>query len=291
MTMESILDLFPRLPLYKAQWSSLQIEPIVGSGERITVAVCALGENYDYRVVQALSDEVLEFLYRNQKKNMSDLIAIITRSISSHLSKRNTIESWKPPFSGVHLGEVRTDLDIDIDGVIDQGLRFSASLSKLLSPEIQNNPSVQRTRANSRFSNNIQRQVADINPRLISSFNQRVRIVESEAKTSYGFLNDKYVTNFGLLTPSNLSSSLTNIKARIFDIEALKNSDLLFKPSTYEVIVGSPSFNDPTIDGKRMQKIKSLYEMIEEIADKDNIRVYRVNDALEAAERIVNQAA
>ncbi|CAH1589449.1 hypothetical protein [Vibrio rotiferianus] len=287
----SFYNQFPSLPLYKGSWGSVQIEPIIGSGERITIAVCAVGDDGDYRVVQSLSDELLEFLYKTQKSNMSDLINIITSSLSKHLSLNKNISEWSAPISGVLIGSINDGLDVDIDGVIDQGLRFSSSLSDLLEPNRLATNSTTRKRINTRFSNNILKQVADVNPTLVDSFNRRIRVADSDAKTSFGFLNDKYVSNFGLLTPSSLSSSLNNIKARIFDIEALKKSDLLFKPDIYEVIIGSPSFDDPTLSDKTLHRLKNSFEMVEEIADKDDIRVFRVAGAQEAASRIIKLAA
>ncbi|EMC7820545.1 hypothetical protein ACOCGX_001286 [Vibrio cholerae] len=281
---------FPPLPLYRGNWGAIQIEPIIGSGERITIAVCATGEDGNFKVVQSLSDDVLDLLYRNQKQNMIDLIQLVKRSIHSHLSSDGQLSTWKPPFKGVELSKVNESLDIDIDGIIAQGLRFSSSLSNLLNEAKAENTS-NRNRDNNKFSNRIFKQVVNLNPYLKDSFNRRIRVSDSDAKTSFGFLNDKYVSNFSLLTPSNLSGSLTNIKARIFDIEALKKSSLLFKPEIYEVIVGSPSFEDPTLSDKTIYRLKSSFEMIEEIADKDEICVYRVNGASDAAKRVIKQAA
>lgn len=282
---------FPPLPLYKGVWGSIQIEPIIGSGEKITIAVCAVGEDGDYRVVQSLSDELLELLYRNHKNNMADLINVITSSLSIYLALNKDISNWEPPMSGVVIGKVSLALDVDIEGIIDQGLRFSSSFSDLLENNVPNTSSSDRKRIYTRFSNNILKQVADIDPTLTESFNRRVRVADSDVKTSFGFLNDKYASNFGLLTPNNLSSSLNNIKARIFDIEALKKSGLLFKPETYEVIVGTPSFDDPTLSDKLLHRLKNTFEMVEEIADKDDIRIFRVSGAQEAADRIIKFAA
>ncbi len=39
----SVLDsIFPELPTYKGVWHPIYLEPIVGSGERVTVAVVAI---------------------------------------------------------------------------------------------------------------------------------------------------------------------------------------------------------------------------------------------------------
>ncbi|EHZ2549488.1 hypothetical protein [Vibrio vulnificus] len=281
---------FPPLPLYKGHWGAIQIEPIIGSGERITIAVCAVGEDGDFKVVQSLSDDVLDLLYTNQKQNMIDLIQMAQRSVKLHMSTSNQLSLWKPPFAGVGLSKINEGLDIDIDGIIAQGLRFSSSFSTLLI-DSKNDLANKRKRESNRFSNLIFKHVFSLNPSLKDSFNRRIKVSDSEAMTTFGFLNDKYVSNFGLLVPTNLSGSLTNIKARIFDIEALKKSNLLFKPDTYEVIVGSPSFEDPTLSDKSIYRLRSSFEMIEEIADKDDIRVYRVNDANDAAERLIKQAA
>ncbi|CDU15770.1 hypothetical protein [Vibrio coralliirubri] len=284
-------DKFPPLPLYKANWCAVQLEPIIGSGERITIAICAIGEDNDFRVVSTLSDDVLSYLYGSQNANMKSLINMTTDTLTRHLNCLKPIVEWRSPIDGVTLGPIQIAVDIDLVGVIEQAVRFSSSLSNLLSEGISSTPENRPKRTNNKFSTSIQREIEQLKPSLIPSFNQRVRVAGSETLTSIGFLNEKYATNFGLLVPNNLSSSLTNIKARIFDIEALKKSDLLFKPDKYEVIIGAPSFTDVTLSDAMIHKLKNSFEMIEEIADKEEIRIFKVDDANKAAQHIVAQAA
>ncbi|WP_434139503.1 hypothetical protein [Photobacterium leiognathi] len=283
---------FPSLPLYRGIWAAVQVEPIIGSGEKITIAVCAKGEDGTFKVIESLPNQILDLLFRSQKQNMSDLIYLVKCSLERHLSLNKELASWRSPFTGVVLSKINDGLDVDIEGIIAQGLRFSSSFSNLLSDFGEYNQSNNIRKKNSHnFTNKIFKQVININPSLKDSFNRRIRVSDSDAKTSFGFLNERYVSNFGILAPSNLSSSLTNIKARIFDIEALKKSTMLFKPTLFEVIVGSPSFDDPTLSDKTLYRLKNSFEMIQEIADKDEICVFRVNGVKDAAERVLKQAA
>ena len=36
---------FPQIPNFKGEWRAIQLEPIIGSGERITVAISVLGHS------------------------------------------------------------------------------------------------------------------------------------------------------------------------------------------------------------------------------------------------------
>ena len=51
-------------PLYQGAWQAIYMEPIVGSGEKITIAIMALGiDKKDTKVIQAIRPELIDCLY------------------------------------------------------------------------------------------------------------------------------------------------------------------------------------------------------------------------------------
>ena len=130
-----------------------------------------------------------------------------------------------------------------------------------------------------------------INPHLAANFKQKVKVSESKILTTYGFLTENYVTNFGLLVPTRLSSSLSTVKAKLFDLEIFRKSSLLIKPEIYEIIIGTPSLDDPTLSDKSLKRLQENIEMISELATTEGIELYRAENASQAATHINKRVA
>lgn len=283
---------FPDMPTYEGQWQPIYFEPVVGSGERITIAVAAIGSTGEFKVVQAIRTELLECLYGINANRIHSMINLIITSSNNYIKKNQTLSSWPAPFDGVILGPPTRALDTELNGIIKQAITFSSSLSSLaLDAEREDDEQVQPKRYAAQFSKNIQNELNQINPKLLESFNQKIQVSDSDVMTTYGFMNDQYVSNFGLLIPTRMSNSLNSIKAKLFDIEVLKKSNYLMIPESFEVIIGAPSLSDPTLSDKAIHRVKNTLEMIEEIASKEDINVFRAENARSAAQHINELAA
>src|SRR5690606_29210847 len=175
----------------------------------------------------------------------------------------------------VVLGGVHSAADEDIEAVLRQAIRFSASLSSLALDAERDNNDEQPRRYAEHWARSILEEIRSIEPSLASCFRKQVRVSEANVMTSYGFLSERYVSNFGLMVPMRLSASLNSIKAKLFDLEALKKSNLLVRPETYEVIIGTPSFNDPTLSDKVVERLRQHIGMVEELAQSEGIGLFR----------------
>ena len=284
--MNSLDQMFPKMPSYRGVWAPVFLEPIVGSGERVTIAVIAISKNNEYKVIQAIRNELLDCLYGMNSVNIQDMIDFVIKSFHTTIKKNNTIDNWVSPFDGVILGKKVEAIDESLDGILRQAIRFSSSLSTLALDADRNDDEVQPRRYAEQFSKNIQSELKLIKPWLLSSFNQRIKLSDAEIMTSYGFINDRYASNFGLLIPTRMSVSLNSVKAKLFDLEKLRKSQYLMKPTTIEVIIGTPYLEDPTLTDKSVERLKSSLEMIEEFAYKEDIKVFRAESAKVAAEHI-----
>lgn len=283
--------LFPEIPAYKGFWQPVYLEPIIGSGEKITVAVVAVGLLGDYKVIQAIRSELLESLYGAKASQIQSMVSWIIESINESLGKGSVLSGWQTPIDGVTLGNRVEAVDETIEGILRQAIRFSASLSVLSLDAERGEDEQQPKRYIEQWASKIAHEVEILNPQFRKYFKSRVRISEVEIFTTFGFLNQKYASNFGLLVPEKLSGSLNAVKARLFDLESLKRANILIKPDNYEIIIGTPSLNDPTLTEKAINKIKNNIDLLTEIASTENISVYRAESPKEAAERIFEFAA
>ncbi|MGI2030247.1 hypothetical protein [Endozoicomonas acroporae] len=289
--MNTLENLFPPPPNYNGVWQALYLEPIVGSGEKITVAIAAVGNNSEFSVIQAIRPELLECLYGNKSVHMQNMIDWLVKSAQNKISKSGDLDKWTPPFDGVIMGSPVEAKDENIDGILKQAIRFSASLSSLsLDADREEEEPQQPKKYTERWAKSINDELKLINPSLTSFFEKRAKVYDVNIQTTYGFLNEKYVANFGVLVPVRLSSSLTTVKAKILDLEAFKKTNMLAKPEKFEIIIGIPNYKDPTLSDKSINKIKENMDLICEIAHQKEIDVFHTSRADTAAVHL-NQVA
>ena len=289
--MNTLESLFPAQPNYRGSWQTIYLEPIIGSGEKIAIAVTAIGKDKQYKVIQAIRPELLDCLYGSQAEKMQTMVDWIVDSANNEIKANNTLSKWSPPFDGVTLGKEKIAADENIEGILRQAIRISASLSTLaLDAEREEDEEQPR-----KYSENWTRSIADemrlINPHFASHFNKKIKVSDTDILTSYGFLTEKYVSNFGLLVPSRLSASLNAMKAKLFDLESLKKSQLLVKPDKYEMIIGMPSFDDPTLSNKAVNRLQDTVKMVSELAHSEDISLIQTKNAKQAAEHLMQTAA
>jgi hypothetical protein len=289
--MNTLDSLFPESPVYNGNWQTLYLEPIVGSGEKIAIAAVALGNDGESKVIQAIRTELLDCLYGSQSENMQGMINWVIESVKNEISQKGTLSQWQPPFSGLDVGTIHKAADENIEGILRQAIRFTASLSNLALDADRDSEDIQPKKQSEKWSRSVAEELKIINPQLSSCFNQKVKVSKSNIMTTYGFYSDTYVTNFGLLVPTRLSGSLSTVKAKLLDLESFKKSSLLIKPEQYEIIIGTPSFDDPTLSDKSINRLKETIDMVSEIAEKEGVQLYHTDNAEQAARHINDVAA
>ena len=288
--MSKLDSLFPEPPETTGYWRSVYLEPIVGSGEKMAIAAIAVSEN-SFKVIQSVRSELLDCLYGNQAENIGSMITWVINSLKKELKNSGNLHNWQSPIGGVHISDETLARGSNIDDILRQAIRFSASLSSLSLDAERSDDDEQPKRYAEHWSRSISTAMKEVNPQLLSSFGKRVQLGETNVLTSFGFIHGEYTANFGLLVPSRLSASLNNVKAKLLDLETFKKSSLGVKPSSFEVIIGSPSLQDPTLTDKSIKKIRDNFTVIEEIAHAEGISVYRAESAEEAASYIDRKVA
>lgn len=288
--MNNLENLFPPPPTFFAKWQAIYIEPIVGSGERISIAVLAIGANNEYKIIQAIREDLLDCLYGSNAKNMQSIIRWVIESANNELKYKLSLSEWEIPVDGVIVGELRSAADESIDGILQQAIRFSSSLSKL-APDLEREGKLHSKRnMTENWGKSISNEMLTINPNLSPFFRKSFKLSKSEAYTTFGFCNNKYVSNFGILAPERLSASLLTMKSKLFDLGALKKSKVPNKIESYEMIISISSFTGLTQPSKSINKAEEKVQMLTEVAASESIGIFKAGSAKEAAMHI-NQIA
>lgn len=280
---------FPQIPNFKGEWRAIQLEPIIGSGERITVAISVLGQNGEHKAIQAIRPELLECLYGNKSKDMMKLIELIIQSISN---QSDNLQEWKPPFEGLFLSKAHHTSSKDIYGILRQAIQLSSSLSKLslAAEHHEENISEQVKKAELRWSASIENEVITKNNNLRTFFNVSKKLGNSQIKTRFNFLTDNYASNFAVFNPHSASQSTTVIKSKLIDLERLEKAQGLFNIEKRELILGLPDFkNDVSLSDKAIKNAENYLIMYKEIASSQKIKIFETSTPTLAAKRLMSQ--
>lgn len=286
------LSIFPIKPMYHGKWWAVSFEPIVGSGERINAIVVARGDDGRHDVIQSIRDDVLDSLYGMKSDSIKDMLSWVKQSILMHIANDSDLDSWISPVSGFEVIKSARALDDNLPGIFRQAIRLTSSLGTLsLEAERSEEDEQSGQKQTEQWATRIFDESSILCPSLNGFFGTRVRLSGVNVYTKFGFYNDKYASNFGLIVPSRLSASINTIKAKVYDLESLKKSSMVLKPETVDIIVGIPSFDDPTIPQKTVDKMRSHQDEMTELASKEGINFISVHNAKQAAERIALKAA
>lgn len=111
-------------------WAPIYLEPIIGSGERITIAVVVFADD-GRTIMPTVSREQFAFLYGEASGD--DLYAVaesVTRDFAEHLRTNVQLDfTWKAPIDGVLVGVPRHATGVSLHAVLEQAVQACASFS------------------------------------------------------------------------------------------------------------------------------------------------------------------
>lgn len=261
----------------------------MGSGERLTVAVAAMGDTGEVRVHPAIRPHVLEAMFGLKANGLSNIVGVISKSLEAHALSTGSLSGWRPPFSGVTMGPLKNTRSTDITGLLRHAVAMTASLAALDLAESEEKDSENVVATNEdRWPKLFQAEVLRRDPRLERFFMQKFFVSEPSKPLNMFFLSDHAALNTGRMIPGRgLSAYLEHNKARMLDLRLAKEKQTLLARNHFELIVFRPGFEDPTYSIKQMDSLKRSIATLEEACDESSIRVTQVQSAAEAADRLL----
>jgi hypothetical protein len=233
-------QVFPELPFYEGKWSPIYWEPILLSGERLTVFVAAIGADGHAVVKVILRDDILKVLFPENYSQVSDLLSWASDDLLVHLSEVGSCDSWDAPITGMFVGEEYPALSTDVYGIILQAIPMCSSLGslKLVEDKIESKLEVL---SQDRWSSDIRASVLQSLPRLEPCFNRQYVVSKGARATQIDFMGARLVANFGRIIPNQISRSLKDAKAKILDLAVLRDDKSLIQcDETFRVMVWRP---------------------------------------------------
>lgn len=258
---------FPDLPSFHAAWAAVYMEPIVQSGERLTIGVVAT-DGQQVAGQLAISDKAMECLYGESASGMRAMMDLALQR-ALEFAGAGFDGSFSSGIHGVSISKRREGIGEDLDDIILQGISLTSSLCDLHSDEAYAN-GYDRTSYWQRMKVAMSR----VNPALAMNFGRHVPITikGSEISLPCDYFSSGLAVNICGMLPGARQSNLFDIaSSRITRLEQLKRHDslighdqqaslLIVTPSELQIANLKPasrkSFNE---------KIILLQDMVEDL--------------------------
>lgn len=297
--MKDFMASFPSVPTCFGEWMAIYLEPMVNSGERITIAIAAKTFEGEYAVHRALTEPQLRCLYGSKADDINSLIAIITNSLSIHLGKSSDMQAWLPPFTGVEFGSIHQAADESLNGILSQGLERCASLSQLIDEsdedllESQEQQEIARG-MQTRWRDSVLTSVKQLNSSLIDSFGSRLNPYKKK-NLEVDFSSKKLVAGMVMLPlGQGLADAERAAKIRLHDLLQARHMhrDLVGNDEAqFEIIVQTEDLLGPRATKRTRNRVNSTLQRIRYASSIDEISFFEGNTPTQVARHIVERAA
>lgn len=274
---------FPELPKNTYRSAPIYLEPMIGSGEWITVVGVAAGVN-EYLAERLISPDTAEAMYGKQGENLLGFADMIVSDLMRHLSQAD-ITDWAPCIDGVKMGPLREARADDLRHALTQVAFAHASLCKfsalkaLDEDEPENNG---RDNTLSAWVKLVQDKAIAYFPDIDGHFNVQETLADGD-KITLHFARNELAVNIGLITTSRLNPRANDTKIKLWNLEHL--------PDRYRekrLVLGIPRDDAPDLaDIKVRDKVQSKIEALIKEAENSRITLQTAYDADQAVKLMV----
>lgn len=290
----------------RARWAPLLLEPISGSLERLVVGVAVVGAN-GFHLEQANAADRLKCLYPNASDGIAWAINVACDCLREELSRfgENSLSEIQPAVSSFHIGEWREGEGESLAAIGENYMRALSSLyrANIAAGEIDldyANSIIEEVGGSvlDRLPVLVLDYVSEVHAGLVPFFNQQIRKGRRRRRMGQNFdvmidfAGSRLVANFGTLRASALTSSIDNIKHRLWDLKVDRDGD---KGSIgyrqHEMIVQVPSNNDPQVSKRQAANISEALQALEEQADQEELRFRPMNSVKAIGDHILTAEA
>ena len=282
------LEKFPQIPLLQGHWQPVYIEPIFGSGERMTAAiVISLPGKMEIRSV--IRPDALRTLYGAKARGLRGIVELAVDSLSQYVLDHRTLDGWVSPMTGIHLGAARLSAGDSVEGILAQAVQLSASLCNLTRLAVKADDDKREAHLVSRnWASQIKDIVATERVDLIPYFDQQGKFFSEGEPVRFGFLGKGLVAHFGVFRPTRLSLSYKDARGRLWELARARK---LAEIARTGLILYVPRNDDPSFDQKQLRSAERAYAELELEAKEEHVAVHVVHNTPDGANEVIKLAA
>lgn len=273
------------------QWAPVYLEPMPGSGERLTVAVVALGSD-GFHLVRTLPEMKAKCMYGTHAVSMLGMIDLIVESLDSHLRSTARLEGWRPPLRDtVSLGTIRASYGATVEDVAKAGAKLCASLSISGAEEPQTKVAAAAPQTLDNWVQQIRNETISVRHDFRDRFGCRVALHDGAPKTTIGYFGSRLAAQFGRLTPGASLTKLRNrAKAYAADLQMLRESERnnIAPRSFYELMLWVPDSQSADFTSSDRDDAQGAFNELAVFYSRHGIQVEAVTGSRQAVERILH---
>lgn len=283
------LNTFPALPDFHVNWAPVHMEPIMGSGEKFTIAIAAIDEGGIPTVLPVLDFKRTQCLLGKRAKDFSSIVNLCIDSLKDYVSLVGKMDEWSAPLEGISLGPTRLMHSISLESAMQLIIQKSAFLGDseiMFNEELEDDE--RKPSQDDPWQMQIKESMKKLHPEFLNNFKRKFRVTPDSRETAIDFLGIRYAANFGRLLPGNkdLLRTLKETKVKLWDIASLKDYGKEkgslenrfgkdFQLHAFELILWKPSPNNPAYGEK---DFKNLHEAFNEIKYEGEAKKITVRD-------------
>lgn len=270
-----------------AKWAPVFLEPIMGSAERLVVAVVAVSED-SFHLEAANALRRLECLYGKSAQTAIFAAQVAFDDLRSDLAARGiaAIRDPKPIMSGISVGEISEGEASSVKEVASSWMSALSSLysAQQVAPfEVEipaEDQEITRGSVVDRLPGLVMDYVVDHRPGLEPFFSEEVRAHKERRRRRNShavfidFSGSFLVANFGTLLMNNRAQAVDKIKRRLWDLKVDRDKQKgSMIARTHEMIVQHPAYDDPQITERQARNIGEALDALEQQADQEDLRL------------------
>jgi hypothetical protein len=259
------------------KWASVMFEPILGSNERITIALGAINTRGDTRCVNTMNPETVATIFRDERRYVRDVVSLVVDSLNSYIKETRSFGGWVPPVAGAFLGRVNTSLSNDIDALLVR----AASMTSVFYVGSYSGESIGTARQS--WHQTVNDLLIESDDRLRNHINAKVFLSNHDVPAVFTFLSPSYATNLVTFSARNVKQRIEDARAKAWSLNLLADApSFLIRPARRELLAG--------IDASAEEDVSIIKEAIEEVSDeaaRRSVIVVRMDSPDAVASRIL----
>ena len=288
----------------RANWAPVYLEPIMGSGERLTIGLAVVSDD-TYTVLSANKLSRFQCLYGKSGADVEFLAEAALDALRLDISERglDALTEPHPPVAGLHIGEIREGAGTTVDAI---ALAWLPGLSSLVSASDQfasiSKPVGAHTHEEAalptrdQLPKRVAEEVIALRPGLVDFFRTELRPdgharkITKGHKVTIDYVGAKIVANFCTLYGYKPSQAARDIKHRLWDLKVDRDGSGKL-PGFYrdhELLVFRPANDDPNYTDKQLENVSEALEELKSQADQEDIRLRPLVSVKDIAKHILN---
>lgn len=281
-----------------AAWEALYFEPMIGSGERICVAILAVSEA-DFALVPVVGVERLNCLYGKEGLDFIQLLLRqtfdnINQTFESSENRRRFVNSEDESFAlrfsfdGIFSGPRRHSSANSINEVAKNGLMLCASLTERLADTSEETADAMTRK---KLENNVRQVVTNDYPLWSHKFGIKRTLEANSRPVTFGFVGAHVAADFGYLDPTHLAPTVHYAKSNLLELSSLKRiAGELYseKREHYQILLFVPRHDDPRYTDRQIESVQSALRTLTIEAEGHGLELFANDEIKQMANHLIH---